>query len=603
MAVTVKAELGVTVAVAVRRTSKAEAPIAPLVFCWIGTVVSSARTTPSAACARRLTEKAAGPTPVTAMPEMPSEAPARAETAWRLPEAARPTPPNPRLPPRSMKNVKGTGVAGDPGSGITKRTSLIWAEALASRKPPGPALLMPSVRAWSVPRSTSAVATASPTADGPVASALAVARAAWASLPVAPLIATETTAFAPAGGAASSAAGAASSAASAAPRRGIASLPTVIESPSSARAAPPIGRILRPRAGARQSPLDACGPGGRNSPGRGRPGAAQRVPMRRTALLVALLLSLFAAAQGSARDERDRGDRGAMSVEELRREPIAVELDVPYADTGNPRHRLDLYLPKRRASEPLPVVVYFHGGAWMAGDKSDGAGRLLPLLRTGAYAGASAAYRLSGEATWPAQLHDCKAAIRWVRANAERYGFDPERIAVWGRSAGGHLALLVGATGDEPALEGDVGPHAGVSSRVAAVVSFFGVSDLLGLIGQPGDIDRSQPDAPEALLIGGALRAHPERARAASPVAHASAGDPPVLTVHGTDDRTVPFDQAVRLDAALRAAGVPHVLVRVEGAGHGDFGTAADDRVLAFLDRHLRGRRVEVPAAPITDWR
>ena len=142
--------------------------------------------------------------------------------------------------------------------------------------------------------------------------------------------------------------------------------------------------------------------------------------MTRPALLVALLAAALCAAVSARaeRDGRDREGRGALSLEDLRREPIACELDVPYADTGNPRHRLDLYLPKHRARERLPVIVYFHGGAWRAGDESDGAGLMMPLLRTGHYAGVSAAYRLSGAAIWPAQIHDCKAAIRWVRANA-----------------------------------------------------------------------------------------------------------------------------------------------------------------------------------------
>jgi acetyl esterase/lipase len=295
----------------------------------------------------------------------------------------------------------------------------------------------------------------------------------------------------------------------------------------------------------------------------------------------------------------DRGTRRAALLEELREEPVTFELDLPYAAAGNPRQRLDLYLPKRRARETLPVIVFFHGGAWRHGGKSDGAGRLMPFLRSGRYAGVSAGYRLSGEATWPAQIHDAKAAIRWVRANASRYGLDAERIGVLGRSAGGHLALLLGASGDVPELEGDVGGHAGVSSRVAAVANFFGVAELLAMIGPPSDVDRTRADAPEALLLGGPLRENVEKAKAASPLRYVSPNDPPVLTVHGTLDRMVPYDQAVRLDAALRAAGVPSYLVRVEGGGHGDFGSAADDRVAAFFARYLLDEGVEVSTAPI----
>jgi len=316
-------------------------------------------------------------------------------------------------------------------------------------------------------------------------------------------------------------------------------------------------------------------------------------------MVVAWAFLAGAAHAQPSPDEGDLGQRRATLLEELREEPVTFELDLPYAATGNPRQRLDLYLPKSRARERLPVIVFFHGGAWRYGGKSDGAGRLMPFLRSGRYAGVSAGYRLSGEATWPAQIHDAKAAVRWVRANASRYGLDAERIGVLGRSAGGHLALLLGASGDVPELEGEVGEHAGVSSQVAAVANFFGVAELLAMIGPPSDVDRTRADAPEALLLGGPLRENAEKAKAASPLSYVSPNDPPVLTVHGTLDRMVPYDQALRLDAALRAAGVPSYLVRVEGAGHGDFGSAADDRVAAFFARHLLGERAPVSTAPI----
>lgn len=283
-------------------------------------------------------------------------------------------------------------------------------------------------------------------------------------------------------------------------------------------------------------------------------------------------------------------------------DPVDVASDVPYADTGNPRHRLDLYLPKEPGRRPLPVVIFLHGGGWMYGDKSAGAGALHALVRSGEYAGVSAGYRLTDEARWPAQIHDGKAAVRWVRANAARYGLDPERIGVLGPSAGGHLALLLGLGGDAPGLEGSLGPHRGESSRVAAVVNFFGVTELPALAREPDAAEATRDDGFVARLLGGPLAEQTERAREASPVTYASAGDAPVLTVHGSADRLVPYDQALRLDAALRAAGVPSYLVRVEGGGHGDFGDAASDRVAAFLAKHLLGRDVEVPTAPIESW-
>lgn len=306
--------------------------------------------------------------------------------------------------------------------------------------------------------------------------------------------------------------------------------------------------------------------------------------------MLAALACAGAMAQPS-RDERDAGGSGAMTPAELRAQPISFELDIPYAATGNPRHRLDLYLPRSRKLDTLPVIVFFHGGGWLQGDKADGAARLLPFVRSGEYAGVAAGYRLSGEATWPAQLHDAKAAVRWVRANAARLGLDPARIGAWGRGAGGHLALTLGTTGDLPhvlQLEGSLEPHAGVSSRVAAVASYFAATDLPALIGQDSDIDRMRPDAPEARLIGGALPDNPRRARSASPIAYVSTGDPPVLIVHGSADRVVPYNQALRLIAALREAGVRSYLVTVRGAGHGDFPRGTDRRTAAFFGRYLQ---------------
>ena len=161
---------------------------------------------------------------------------------------------------------------------------------------------------------------------------------------------------------------------------------------------------------------------------------------------------------------------------------------------------------------------------------------------------------------------------------------------------------MLGVTGDVPELEGDPGIYKGVSSRVQAVANFFGVSEMLALIGQPSDIDRTSPNAPEAMLIGGPLRDHPDKAKAASPVTYITPNDPPVMTVHGTEDRTVPYDQAVRLDTALRWAGVQSYFVTIKGAGHGNFGTVADARLKTFFDKYLRGKHNALAIGTI-DWK
>jgi acetyl esterase/lipase len=266
---------------------------------------------------------------------------------------------------------------------------------------------------------------------------------------------------------------------------------------------------------------------------------------------------------------------------------------VPYAADDNPRHRLDVFVPKERKAAKLPAIVFIHGGAWLGGDKAGGTAQLMPFVRAGNYVGVTVGYRLSPEAIWPAQIHDVKAAIRFVRANAAKYHIDPDRIAVWGASAGGHLVAMLGVSHGVKELEGDLGPHKEVSSKVTCVVNYFGVTDILAEIGQKSNIDRTKPNAPEAKLIGGSLQENEAKAKGASPVTYVDEGDAPTLTLHGDEDMTVPYDQGVRLDAALKKAKVASYLVTIKGGGHG-FGNAGIDRVQAFLEKYLHGKDVEV---------
>jgi acetyl esterase/lipase len=281
-------------------------------------------------------------------------------------------------------------------------------------------------------------------------------------------------------------------------------------------------------------------------------------------------------------------------------EAIELTADIPYAGNDNPRQRLDLLLPTRRKDDALlPVLVFIHGGGWLGGDKSQGRGILAPFVATGTMAGVTVGYRLSGEARWPAQIHDCKAAIRWIRANAERHRLDPTRVVVWGASAGGHLALMLATTVDVPALDGDVGPHASASSRVTGVVNFFGPTDFLTIGDAPSAIDHDSATAPEALLLGGAIPDTLEKAKEASPTTHVSAGDPPILTLHGTKDPIVPYQQAEKLHAALAEARVGSTLVKVVDGGHGFGQPEVRERVRAFVARYLLGEDVAVSDEPI----
>jgi acetyl esterase/lipase len=267
-----------------------------------------------------------------------------------------------------------------------------------------------------------------------------------------------------------------------------------------------------------------------------------------------------------------------------------VRANLAYAGNANPRQTLDLYLPRARtAGVRLPVIVYFHGGGWVGGSKASGKASLTPWVMDGGYAGAAVNYRLAGEAPWPAQIHDAKAAIRWLRANAERLGLDPGRIAAVGTSAGGTLATLLGTSGGDPVLEGAVGEYPGVGSGVTCVLNRFG---RLNFLAEPAA--RSAPTQAEALagrlrlLFGGPLEERTAVARAASPLTYLSADDPPVLTVHGTADGVVPIAQAEEFHAAARRIGARHELVRVEGAGHGFDQPDERRRSREFLDRHLR---------------
>ncbi|NMC20166.1 MAG: alpha/beta hydrolase [Thermogutta sp.] len=279
------------------------------------------------------------------------------------------------------------------------------------------------------------------------------------------------------------------------------------------------------------------------------------------------------------------------------RVPDAIEAfwDVPYAETDHPRQRLDLLLPKNRSGDkPLPVIVAVHGGAWLGGNKRDVVGALVPLMASGKYAGASIGYRLSQDAIWPAQIHDCKAALRWLRGNAERYNLDPDRIGVIGFSAGGHLAAMLGTSGDVKELEGDLGRFTDRSSRVTCVVDFFGPTDFLTMGDHPGRIEHDADDSPESRLLGSAVKADEAKARQASPITFVTPDDAPFLIVHGTNDPLVPHPQSVEFRDALRKAGVPVALLTVEGGGHGGFRNPAIGRQVGdFFAAYLLGEKAD----------
>ena len=269
-------------------------------------------------------------------------------------------------------------------------------------------------------------------------------------------------------------------------------------------------------------------------------------------------------------------------------EGVRVEKDVVYATVGDRKLVLDLYWHPN-VSEAMPLIVWIHGGAWRRGSKNN-LGNVVPMLEKG-YAVASVEYRLSGEAIFPAQIQDCKAAVRWLRAHAGDYKLNGEKFGAWGPSAGGHLVAMLGTAND--VAEWEVGDHLDVSSRVQAVCDWFGPTDLLRMNDVKGNIDHNAPDSPESQLIGAPIQENPDLAGNANPITYVSGDDPPFLIMHGGKDRTVIPNQSEFLNVALQEQGVPSTFVWIDDQGHGFRGERADlmKLVEAFFDGHLRDHK------------
>lgn len=283
---------------------------------------------------------------------------------------------------------------------------------------------------------------------------------------------------------------------------------------------------------------------------------------------------------------------GVMASQATSAQGPIVEEDIVYGIAGDVELKLDLALPAGKG--PFPALVFIHGGGWYAGNRNACRSQIEAAAQRG-YVAATISYRLmkfdqaakeTATATpiFPAQVHDAKAAIRWMRAHADKYHIDPERIGVTGRSAGGHLALMLGLTDAESGLEGDCG-QAGFSSRVQAVVNVYGPTDLKTVS------ETSSVPWIFRLFMGGTFDEVADAYRMASPVTYASADDPPVLTLHGDQDRAVPIAQAKLLDDKLKSAGGSHVLTIFEGQGHGFAGDQRQkelNAMWAFFDEKLR---------------
>ena len=291
-------------------------------------------------------------------------------------------------------------------------------------------------------------------------------------------------------------------------------------------------------------------------------------------LLACLVLTAFAQQPGGGpRREPPKLPEGTI-----------VHRDLAYVTNGHERQKLDLYLPKD--GKNLPLVVMIHGGAFRMGSKEGE--NPVPMLTEG-YAVAAINYRLSQHAIWPAQIEDCKAAVRWLRANATKYNLDPNRFAAFGQSAGGHLATMLGVAGDAKQFE--VGENLKFSSKVQAVADFFGPTDFLQMDEHrlPNGMVHNAADSPESQLVGGAIQENKDKAAGANPITYIGKNAPPFLIVHGDADPLVPHHQSELLEAALKKAGVSVSFYTVKGGGHGRF---TDPKVpelfKEFFAKHLK---------------
>jgi acetyl esterase/lipase len=284
---------------------------------------------------------------------------------------------------------------------------------------------------------------------------------------------------------------------------------------------------------------------------------------------------------------------------------VAAEYDVEYVANGNSAQTLDIFFPERRPEKPQPLLVWIHGGGWSGGSKKQ-----LPYLKLNqlsrGYVVASIDYRFSRKAIFPAQIQDCQAAIRWLRAHAAKYSIDASRLGVAGESAGGHLAALVGVSGGKNAFP-PIGGNEDQSDRVQAVCDFYGPTDFWTVVTQAQqdtkvkNIFKWNNGDPYSKLIAARLGQDRQKCEAVSPVHYVSQDNPPFLILHGDRDTLVPYAQSTEFADLLTKAGVKVTLQRVPGADHGGrlFRQSALARLTdGFFDKYLKGMDAKVEALP-----
>ena len=248
-------------------------------------------------------------------------------------------------------------------------------------------------------------------------------------------------------------------------------------------------------------------------------------------------------------------------------------VDLEYARAGEISLKLDLYLPSK--TEGSTLIIWVHGGAWRRGSKESVS--IEPLVEKG-YSIASVEYRLTPVAPFPANIHDIKAAIRYLRAHAGKYGYSPESFVIGGQSAGGHLAALVGVSNGNEQLEGRLGAYRNQSSDIAAILDFYGASNLTTILKQSTPHGLSVREPALDLLLGDHPDKVPGIAKLASPVFHVDASDPPLLLIHGDQDPQMPINQAHEIHGVYNDLGLPVEFEVIHGGAHGG---------KAFFDGHV----------------
>ncbi|WP_251551478.1 alpha/beta hydrolase [Neobacillus muris] len=308
-----------------------------------------------------------------------------------------------------------------------------------------------------------------------------------------------------------------------------------------------------------------------------------------SAIAAIFLLSSFswenAYANGSQTDIK------TIRLQKSRANNIELLPNIVYTKIDGIALKLHLLVPKH-SDKQLPLIIYIKGGGWGKNHPQKSFSFIPSLVQFAkrGYVVASVEHRTSHAAKFPAQLHDIKAAVRYLKANAGKYHINPDKVGVWGSSSGGHLAALLGTSGGIKQLEGN-SYNQSTESRVQAVVDWYGPTDFSQMSKFPSEVDFDAADSPESILIGGPVQEHPDQVKLANPITYITPDDPPFLIMHGDKDKRVPYNQSVLLYQALKKANVEVTMYRIKGAGHGGFSEPAILNIVQeYFDLHLKKR-------------